>query len=377
MIQSVNSRCHVNSSRVLRHSGILVVLSLLMSGCSWLGIENNSDDYLESESIPRVTIPQGLDTPEFTDALVIPEINDSRGLMGEKLKVGLPEPLSTATGVEQIVIRRLGEDRWIFIDTPPAAVWPKIRLFWEVNNMELQYADARRGILESTWLASVPGDPDEVFQSLKSGVAWADSKATVQNKFRLSIEAGIRSGSSEVHLEHKQVPLGAPVRQDTANWNGTSDDGEVEYKLLSELAFFLGETIPQGYSISQGAMNIRSSRVELLPDKTKPVLRYKLDFDRAWATVGKALTDASINIDDRDRSSAIYYVLYNATMNRQPNFFSRLFSDEETLGEENKYQVHLESHEDGVHVIVYKNPSSLAEPLVAERLLKIIKEHSS
>ena len=168
MIQSVNSRCHVNSSRVLRHSGILVVLSLLMSGCSWLGIENNSDDYLESESIPRVTIPQGLDTPEFTDALVIPEINDSRGLMGEKLKVGLPEPLSTATGVEQIVIRRLGEDRWIFIDTPPAAVWPKIRLFWEVNNMELQYADARRGILESTWLASVPGDPDEVFQSLKS-----------------------------------------------------------------------------------------------------------------------------------------------------------------------------------------------------------------
>ena len=105
--------------------------------------------------------------------------------------------------------------------------------------MELQYADARRGILESTWLASVPGDPDEVFQSLKSGVAWADSKATVQNKFRLSIEAGIRSGSSEVHLEHKQVPLGAPVRQDTANWNGTSDDGEVEYKLLSELAFFL------------------------------------------------------------------------------------------------------------------------------------------
>ncbi len=147
--------------------------------------------------------------------------------------------------------------------------------------------------------------------------------------------------------------------------------------MLSELAYFLGETIPQGFSISQGAMNISSSRIELLPDRIKPVLRLQLDFDRAWATVGKALGDASINIDDRDRTSANYYILYDATANQKAGFFSRLFTDEATLGEENKYQVHLESHEDGVHVIINKDQANLADPLVAERLLKIIKEHSS
>jgi outer membrane protein assembly factor BamC len=377
VMQSVSFFYGVIDAAAIRRSSMIILLSLLISSCSWLGIKNNSDDYLTSDSIPRVTIPEGLDTPVFTDALIVPAVDDARGLTGVKVTVGLPDPLSTATGVEQIVIRKLGEDRWVFIDTPPAAVWPKIRLFWEVNNMELQSADARRGVLESVWLASVAGEPDKVFESLKSGVAWADSNATVQNKFRLSIEAGIRSGSSEVHLEHKQVPRGAPVRQDTANWNGTSDDGEIEAKVLSELAYFLGETIPQGFSISQGAMNISSSRIELLPDRIKPVLRLQLDFDRAWATVGKALGDASINIDDRDRTSANYYILYDATANQKAGFFSRLFTDEATLGEENKYQVHLESHEDGVHVIINKDQTNLADPLVAERLLKIIKEHSS
>ncbi|MDC1368620.1 outer membrane protein assembly factor BamC, partial [Pseudomonadales bacterium] len=160
-MQRVSSFYDVIDAAAIRRGCVITVSSLLISGCSWFGIENNSDDYLESDSIPRVTIPESLDTPAFTDALVIPVVNDARGLMGEKMTIGLPEPLSTASGVEQIVIRKLGEERWIFIDTPPAAVWPKIRLFWEVNNMELQSADARRGVLESVWLASVAGEPDK------------------------------------------------------------------------------------------------------------------------------------------------------------------------------------------------------------------------
>jgi len=354
-----------------------LVLMFLLSGCSWLGITNSSEDYLKSASIPRVVVPDSLDQPPFVDALVIPAVDDTRGLTGEKLTIGLPEPLSTSFGVEQIVIRKLGDTRWVFIDTPPAAVWPKIRLFWEVNNMELQYADPRRGIIETNWLSSTTGEPDKIFNSLKSGVAWADSTATMQNKFRLTIEAGIRSGSSEVHLEQKQASIGAPVRPDTANWNGKSDDLELENKVLTELAYFLGETIPQGFSISQGAMNIRNSRVEILPDRSRPVLRYKLDFDRTWATVGAALETARVEIQDLDRSSANYYVYYDDTNYEEPGFFGRLFSDKEVVGEANRYLVHLDSEEDGIHVTVFKDPENLADPLVAERLLKIIKEYSS
>jgi len=354
-----------------------VFLLVSLGGCSWLGIKDSRGDYLQARSIPRVVVPEGLDQPPFNDVLLIPAVDDSRGISGERLEIGLPEALSTAVGVEQIVIRKLGDERWIFIDTPPAAVWPKIRLFWEVNNMEVQYADPRRGTLETSWLSSTEGDADSIYSSLKSGVAWGNDNATVQNKFRLTMEAGIRSGSSEVHLEHKQVPLGAPVRADTANWTNASDDLELETKVLTELAYFLGETIPQGYSISQGAMNIRSSRVEILPDRSRPVLRYKLDFDRTWATVGGALEDARISVEDLDRDAANYYVYYDDTNYKEPGFFSKLFKDGTQVGEEKKYLVHLEETEDGVHVTVLKDADTLADPLVSERLLKIIKEYSS
>ncbi|MFT4854069.1 MAG: outer membrane protein assembly factor BamC [Candidatus Pseudothioglobus sp.] len=356
---------------------LVAFLLASLTGCSWLGIKDSRDDYLDAKSIPRVVVPEGLDTPVFSDALRIPAVDDSRGITGERLEIGLPEALSTAFGVEQIVIRKLGDERWVFIDTPPAAVWPKIRLFWEVNNMEVQSADPRRGILETSWLSAIEGDADRVYSSLKSGVAWSNNNATVQHKFRLRIEAGIRSGSSEVHLEHKQVTLGAPVRVDTANWNGTSDDAELENKVLTELAFFLGETIPQGYSVSQGAMNIRSSRVEILPDLSNPILRYKLDFDRTWATVGEALEDAGISVEDLDRTSANYFVYYDDSNYKEPGFFSKLFMDEKQAGEEKKYLVHIEDAEDGVRVTILKTADIPANPLIAERLLKIIKEYSS
>jgi outer membrane protein assembly factor BamC len=372
---------------------IVVLASALTQSCSWLGA--SEDAYLQAGSVSRTKIPESLDEPIYDDAMAIPPIDDARGIAGQKLELGLPEALSTAFGVEQIVIKRIGDNRWVFIDTPPAAVWPRIRQFWEAHNLEVQTADPRRGIIESTWLASREGEADVVYQSLVSGVAWADPGATVQNKFRLTIEPGIRNGSCEVFVEHKQVPLGAPVRQDTANWNGGSDDELLENKVLTEMAYFLGENINQSITVSREAMNIRGTRAEIIPDKEKPILKYKLSFDRAWATVTDALENARISVDDLDRDSAIFYVLYDDTIKAEPGFFSKMFasddekdqkpgffgklfsSDKDPVLAANRYLLMLEEHDKEVFVTVRKDADTLADPFLAERLLKIIKEYSS
>jgi outer membrane protein assembly factor BamC len=371
---------------------IIVLASVFTQGCSWLGVDD--DVYLKAGSVPRTTIPETLDQPIYDDAMSIPAVDDARGIGGQRLELGLPEPLSTAFGVEQIVIKRIGDNRWVFIDTPPAAVWPRIRQFWEANNLEVQTADPRRGIIESTWLASREGDADTIYASLVSGVAWADPGSTVQNKFRLTIEPGIRNGSCEVFIEHKQVALGAPVRQDTANWNGGSDDELLENKVLSEMAYYLGENINRSIAVSREAMNIRGKRAEIIPDKEKPVLKYKLSFDRAWATVNDALDNARINVDDLDRDTAVFYVFYDDTIQQEPGFFGRMFggddgdrepgffgklfsSDETSAVPANKYLLFLEEREREVYVTVKKDADTLADPFIAERLLKTIKEYSS
>ena len=84
----------------------------------------------------------------------IPEIEDPRGLAGTQFELRPPEPLSTRYGVDQIVIKRLDGDQWVFLDIPPAVVWPKIIQFWEANNLMLTAQTQARGACQPLALCS-------------------------------------------------------------------------------------------------------------------------------------------------------------------------------------------------------------------------------
>ena len=70
---------------------------------------------MKAETAPRVVVPVGLDEPEFVDLMAIPAVNDSRGIAGQTADMGLPDALSTTFGIEQIVLRKLGEECQISI----------------------------------------------------------------------------------------------------------------------------------------------------------------------------------------------------------------------------------------------------------------------
>lgn len=357
---------------------VLVIVTLFIGSCSWMGFDR-TEPYLEAKSISRVEIPERLDRPDFTDIMEVPEVSDPRGLKNRKLEVGLPEALGTGANVDKIVIKKLGDTRWVFLDMPPATVWPRVREFFESNNLSVESADPSRGILETQWLTAREGDADEMFEHMQEGVSWTGSGQTVQNKFRLTIEPGVRPNSSEIYIEHAEMPRGAPYRTDNVEWDSKSDKDEVEAKVLTELAHYLGETVNQRQSVSLLAGGLRANRAQLVPDEHKPVLKYKLPFNRAWATVGAALEDASISVEDLDRSSAIYYVVYDDSRVDTPGFLGRLFSgDEEKNKAPDRYMLHLDAMPgDEVHVTVKKDQETFADALVAERLLQIIKEYST
>lgn len=335
--------------------------------------------YLQAQDLPRSKIPASLDEPPFEDLMVVPEVIDSRGIAGKKFDIPLPERLNSNYGVEQIVIKRLGDERWIFLDSPLPSVWPKIQEFWEANNFILAERDPSNGVTETDWLISIDGDADEIFESIRSGAAWADSAASIENRFRLQVEPGIRPGSCEIRIRHKKIPLGASEGRDDLDWSGMSDDPELESKVLSALAYALGDTI-NDRSISYLAGRLEAeSRAVLMPDKVRPILKYKLDLNRAWATVGSALKSAQIEVEDRDRTAQVYFVFYDDSIVDNPGFIRRLFSRDKRIsrGDVNRYLVHLDQASDGVHVTVLKDETTLAGPLVSERLLNIIKEYST
>ncbi len=355
----------------------LLTLTLLTSGCGWIGAGKARKALEEGYSKP-VVIPPTLDQPQFVDSMPIPEVIDSRGLADREYTLGLPDALSSSFGVEQIVIKKLGDEQWVFVDLPPATVWPKVLQYWESNDLSLESVDPANGILTSQWLTARNGSADDVYDSLKAGNVFANSTGITSHKFQLRVEPGVRSGSTEIYLEHKAIPEGAPFRLDQVEWKGESDNLELESKILTAIAYYLGETVTQG-TISLMATGLQQSRAELIPDRERPVLKYKLKFNRAWATVGAALEDARVPVEDLDRSSANYYVYYSSDHKPEPGFFKNLFSrdEEPEAGPANRYTVHLAAEGEEVHVTVFKAESILADTLIAERLLRVIKEYST
>ena len=132
------------------------------------------------------------------------------------------------------------------------------------------------------------------------------------------------------------------------------------------------------------AAGLQESKVYLSAESEGMALKYKLDFDRAWATVGAALEDAKVTVEDLDRSAAIYYVYYSSRHNPNPGFFSRVFGggdDKDDSGVGHRFIVQLRPEGKEVSVTVGTtgelaslNTDSL---ILKERLLKLIKEYST
>ena len=373
---------------------LLVALCLvvaLTSGCSWFGISEEQRALEEGASAPLI-LPETLDEPEYVDLMPIPDIVDYRGLGGRAFEVGLPESLATSFEIEQIIIRRLGDERWVFLDRPAAIIWPQMLLFFEDHGLPLSMQDAGTGTLITDWLVGGEGDADEIFDGLAASTEPAEEPLSpelsiapfsTRYQFRVSVEPGVRAGSTELHVNQKQLPMDSPLAADVMDWSVASDNPELEGKLLNALAYYLGDRIAEGPSVSLLAAGLQGTKATLVTEASSMVLKYRLDFDRAWATVGAALEDAQISVDDLDRSSANYYVTYATGHGSSPGFIRRLLTSAKASDGGYKFRVHLEASSEEVHVTAFGEDNDFPEDdparelLLSERLLKLIKEHST
>jgi outer membrane protein assembly factor BamC len=351
-----------------------VLLLASVSGC-WFG-NDEIRRRLETGSTPAVVIPDGLDKPVFVNDMPIPEVDDPRGLADQKFTIDLPEALSTTFDVQKIVIRRLGEERWIFLDIPVPSVWPHAVNFWDQNSLTIASADPSSGVILTEWLLADNSEGEAAFESLKLSNFLPSSK-TRRHKLQLRIEPGVRSGSTEIHLEQHTESINSPVEH--VDWDRVSTDDALEAAIIKALAYYLGENITDEQTISLMAAGMEESRTELVPDRVKPVLKYRLDFNRAWQTINAALENANVDIEDLNRSEAFFDVYYTTDHQTKKGFFSRLLAGDKKPepGEKNRYQVRLIASDDEVHVSVFKDASTPADAEISEQLLKIIREYST
>jgi len=268
----------------------LVTLLLVCTGCGYLfgdkgKFRDTSEDYKKAPELPVVRVPEGKDSGALREIYPIPPVQDDLLLAGE-FEVPRPAPLVAGAGGDIVRIQKLGDESWALIAVAPGQAWPQVRSFLTTSGIQVARVDARAGIMDTGWL-TLEGQ-------------------SMAGRFRFRMEQGVQRGTSELHV------LQMNQAGDVDSWPAESDNQGQADDMLRAVAQFLAnsaDSAPVSMIAEQGiSASGKISMQEASEGYTYILLA--LPYDRAWASLGRALEKSTFEITDRDRSGGNYYARF-------------------------------------------------------------------
>ena len=189
----------------------------------------------------------------------------------EKLSYELqrPKQFFSSGSNNEIRLHKLGQIRWLYVESLPSSVWPILNQYIEnENDLSIRISDPDEGVIET-----------EIFNRKDKEV-----------KYRFKVEHGIRQASTELFFTEL-------VKQ------------ENDWAILDAL------------NLNQG----RKSEV-INTNDGKSYIKLSIGFARTWAALNRALKEAAINVKDLNREEG--YVLINYGLPEEEGILARLRKSE-------------------------------------------------
>ena len=266
-------------------SAILVILfSVNLTSCGWLGLKDRTNDYLLSEETEPTVIPRELSTGSLGQLYPIPAIETSSEQL-VSFDVPRPLPASVNTFEQLVKIQSFDEGRWVLINISPSELWPRLRNVLNRNGVPSAVAQGSSGLIETVWVTFSSDDDNS-------------------HRFRFTIAPGVQVESTEIAVVHNQAVRG---EEDNAAWSSASDSDQRELDMLTLVANDLAG-VNDFASVSLLAQDIGgASKVEIIsPEIADPFIRIKLGFDRSWASVVYSLERGGFSTIDKNRSDGCF-----------------------------------------------------------------------
>lgn len=274
----------------MNRMGVFLVPCLVMlQGCSWLFGEeglfpDNTDRYQEAPELAEIDVPADVTTVALDPTYPIPDVKQSF-LLESEFEVPRPTPLTGSNAYDTVRIQRLAEESWALVAVAPGQLWPQVRAFLTSSGIAVAGSDAESGLI------------DTQFVTLQD--------RQLPTRFRFRVDTGVQRNTSELHvLQQNQSGRDTP-------WPTASDDIELEQDMLRNIAQFIAnsaEAAPVSM-MADRAMGDQG-RVTLEDSETQTRLVLLLPFNRAWASLNKALPEAGFAIDDKNRSEGLFYLTF-------------------------------------------------------------------
>ena len=361
-------------------------LLLLVAGCGWFSDDkgifvDKSDDYLDVSENDPLVIPPGLLPGRVEDPFPIPEITDRLRPEYYPGQPPRPDAIYANDNRDEVRIQRLGERRWLVIPEPPTTVWPKVKQFLADNGVPLAWESPGEGRLDTDWLRVADSSYRDVIRRTIGEGKQAMDLAGGGDRLRIRVEPGLRERTTEVHVRYENTGFAPPSGEQLADLDKVaSHSAEVEQEALTELGAYIAARVAE-QTVSMVAQDIGAgvkSYLDIDADGD-PVLRLRLDRDRAWATVGQSLARAEIDVQEANQQAGVYRISLPEDLDVEADekgFFGRVFSfggrDLRDL------QLKLEPTEEGEFAVSALNPDGQpVEREFGQQVLVLIREYAS
>lgn len=302
----------------------LVSCSLLTAGFGRRVAE--ADDYVITKTTSTLVVPDDLQHVRVSDTWQLPPIEEYPSAKVYDHKAPRPSALYGETDPDVIRIQKLGDRQWMVLQQTPDVVWPMVKQFLDSEGVSVTAEDSEQGLIVTETLG-LSSDHDSGLR----GTLWRakeKSKAIFGEDWLVwRVEQGLRRRSAEVHVRH--VLSSDDEAQPQIEWPSESFLVDVERDALDAFTQFTASGKVERAASILGQSLITQTKSEIVRDaEGQPSLRLRIDFERAWATVGRALDKAEIEVAEKKRDNGVYQIVINerALSDRRDRFLERLIS---------------------------------------------------
>ena len=320
---------------------ITLFLAVSLSSCSMFGgsdgyFPEKKYDFLNEEVESDISLPGSLSNPNTENHYPVGDLEDIEG----KIEVPKPRQIFASSGNSSVQLRRLGELMWIYIETLPSTSWPISKNYWDTSIYEVTKADPNTGEIDI--------DFDQ------------------NSKLQMRVEHGIKEASTEIFLYQIDKSDGTIM-----------SNPELLQSEMSNIVEYFAESISSFTGTSLAAQNLNEmKKASIFTEDGKTVIALDLNFDRAWSSVSKALVEANIVTNDRDRTKGIFFVSYSQEEDRGLfGLFGRrsetVNPEEIIIGEESEFEITITEENNKTFVRAISKDGNIES---SEQLLSKINE---
>ena len=324
--------------------------TLLLASCSGLSttlkLPNHKVDYKNSKSVKSLEVPPDLTSPEFDTTYAV-NSNGSvsaveYGRSGENSASG-----SKVLAIKGMQIKRSGSTRWLEVQAPADALWPKLTAFWSSLGVALKSNEPRVGIMETEWAENRAGLPMDWLRRALGKVFQDSYDAGTRDKFKLHIERP-SANVTDIFIAHRRAEEKL-LGEGGVKWEMAPSDPEIEAEILNRLSVFLQG---QGAGAKAAKVQDMATSVSWSSVQGVPVLNVSEDIKTVWLKTGVMLERIGMSIEGQDRADGIYKVVYRGGETKEKRgWFSRVFKgNKNRLGVGAEYQLHLSNT--GNHTLI-------------------------